>query len=80
MGWVAWITAGLVAMVVSLSAPLTGRGVTVAERLTLVCLHLAVAAVLIPAFTLTIAHQRPTESTPGAPDSAVLFSGHRQAS
>jgi hypothetical protein len=74
------IAAGLLAMVVSLSAPLAGHGITVAEHLTLVCMHLAVAAVLIPAFVLTIAHRRPAESTPSAPDGAVLFSGHRQAS
>jgi cytochrome bd-type quinol oxidase subunit 2 len=76
----AWIAAGLLALVVSLSAPLAGHGITAAQRLTLVCMHLAVAAVLIPVFTLTIAGQRHAESTPGAPDGAVLVSGRRQAS
>ncbi|HEY6275366.1 MAG TPA: DUF6069 family protein [Streptosporangiaceae bacterium] len=55
----AWIAAGLLATVVSLSAPLAGHGITLAERLTLVGMHLAVAAVLIPAFALTISRRRP---------------------
>jgi hypothetical protein len=38
----AWITTGIVATVVSLSAPLSGHGITATERLALVCMHLAV--------------------------------------
>jgi len=75
-----WITVGLLVLAVSLAAPLAGHGITAAERLALVCMHLAVAAVLIPSFTAAIAAQRPAGSTLAAPDGAVLISGHRQAS
>lgn len=65
----AWITTGLLLTVVSLSAPLSGHGITATERLALVCMHLAVAAVLIPVFALTIRPgQRPVEDAPGNPD------------
>lgn len=61
----AWITTGLLLTVVSLSAPLSGHGITATERLALVCMHLAVAAVLIPVFALTIRPgQRPVEDAP----------------
>ena len=45
-------------MVVSLAAPLAGHGLTGTQRLALACMHLVVAAVLIPVFALTIAHRR----------------------
>jgi hypothetical protein len=61
----AWITTGLLVTVVSLSAPLSGHGITATERLVLVCMHLAVAAVLIPVFALTIRpDQRPVDDPP----------------
>ena len=61
----AWITTGLFLTVVSLSAPLSGHGITPTERLALVCMHLAVAAVVIPVFALTIRPgQRPVEDAP----------------
>ena len=61
----AWITTGLLVTVVSLSAPLSGHGITATERLALVCMHLVVAAVLIPVFALTIrSNQRPVEDAP----------------
>jgi Family of unknown function (DUF6069) len=65
----AWITTGVLLTVVSLSAPLSGHGITATERLALVCMHLAVAAVLIPVFALTIRpSQRPVEDAPGNSD------------
>lgn len=64
-----WITTGLLVTVVSLSAPLSGHGITATERLALVCMHLAVAAVLIPVFALTIRpSQRPAGDAPRTPD------------
>jgi hypothetical protein len=45
-----WWATGLVVLGVSLSAPLSGHGVTTAQRIALACMHLAVAAVLIPMF------------------------------
>jgi len=75
----AWVTAGLLALAVSLSAPLAGHGITAANRLTLVCIHLAVAAVLIPVLALTLPARRPV-GTPSAPDDAVLVTGHQRAS
>jgi hypothetical protein len=68
----AWITAGLLAMVVSLSVPLTGNGITATGRSALVCMHLAVAAVLIPAFALAIPRRRPAEDAPELRDDAML--------
>jgi hypothetical protein len=56
----AWITTGIVATVVSLSAPLSGHGITATERLALVCMHLAVAAVVVPVFALTLRSRRPS--------------------
>jgi hypothetical protein len=50
----AWIATGLGVLVVSLSAPLSGHGVTGTDRLALICMHLAVGAVLVPAFALSI--------------------------
>ncbi|HEX9526790.1 MAG TPA: DUF6069 family protein, partial [Streptosporangiaceae bacterium] len=67
---------GLLALVVSLSAPLAGHGITGAERLSLVCMHLAVAGVLVPAFALAIPRRRPAEDAPGEWDGAVIVSGH----
>lgn len=48
-----WLITGLLALVVSLSAPLSGHGVTAADRAALICMHLATAAVLIPVFART---------------------------
>jgi uncharacterized protein DUF6069 len=75
-----WVATGLIATVVSLSAPLAGHGITMSSRLTLVCMHLAVAAVLIPAFALTIGQRRPAGSAPIAPDRAAVVAGYQRAS
>jgi hypothetical protein len=45
-----WWATGLVALGISLLAPLSGHGVTTAQRIALACMHLAVGAVLIPMF------------------------------
>jgi hypothetical protein len=76
----AWVAVGLVALVVSLSGPLAGHGVTMSSRLALVCMHLAVAAVLIPAFALTIGRRSPADRAPIAPDRAVVAAGYQRAS
>jgi hypothetical protein len=73
----AWVA---VALVVSLSGPLAGHGVTMSSRLALVCMHLAVAAVLIPAFALTIGRRSPADRAPIAPDRAVVAAGYQRAS
>lgn len=65
----AWVAAGLVVLAISLSAPLSGHGVTGADRLALACMHLAVGAVLIPVFALTIPLRRSPDHPPGAPGS-----------
>lgn len=45
-----WTGAASVVLVLSLVAPLLGAGLTPGNRITLVLLHLAVGAILIPAF------------------------------
>jgi hypothetical protein len=47
-GRILWLRAALVALVLSLGAPLSGQGVSVGNRVSLVVLHLAVGAVVIP--------------------------------
>ena len=49
-----WVTASLVVLAVSLAAPLAGHGIDAAARLALVCMHLAIGAVLIPVFAATM--------------------------
>lgn len=43
-----WTALATVALVLSLGAPLSGHGITAGNRLTLVAMHLAVGAVVIP--------------------------------
>ncbi|RFU85550.1 hypothetical protein DY218_16865 [Streptomyces triticagri] len=45
-----WTAIASAVVVLSLFAPLFAEGLTAGNRLTLVCLHLAVGAVLIPAY------------------------------
>jgi hypothetical protein len=75
-----WIIVGLLVMVVSLAAPLAGHGLTGTQRLALACMHLMVAAVLIPVFALTITHRRPAGHASGVLNTPVGATGHRQAS
>jgi lysylphosphatidylglycerol synthetase-like protein (DUF2156 family) len=48
-----WTTVAVVVLLASLGAPLSGTGVTAANRAVLTLLHLTVAAVLIPVFYRT---------------------------
>lgn len=48
-----WRVAAPVLLLVSLSAPLSGHGVSVDNRLVLVAMHLAVGAVIIPSLWAT---------------------------
>ncbi|MDQ6851282.1 MAG: DUF6069 family protein, partial [Actinomycetota bacterium] len=53
-----WMITGLIVLVLSLSGPLSGHGVTAGERLALICMHLAVAAVLVPVYAHNLAAVR----------------------
>jgi hypothetical protein len=60
-----WLIASLVVLVLSLAAPLSGHGVTAGGRLALACMHIVVAAVLIPVLSLTMsARRQPGASAP----------------
>ncbi|WP_182607050.1 DUF6069 family protein, partial [Streptomyces alkaliphilus] len=48
---VLWIGIASAVVLVSLLGPLFGEGLSAGNRLTLICLHLAVGAVLIPGYT-----------------------------
>jgi Family of unknown function (DUF6069) len=48
-----WLAFSLLALIVSLSMPLSGGGVPAADRAALVLTHVAVAAIIIPAFCRT---------------------------
>ncbi|MDQ2875355.1 MAG: DUF6069 family protein [Actinomycetota bacterium] len=52
----AWITTTLVALVISLGAPLAGHGITGADRAVLACLHLLVAITVIVLLGRTAGH------------------------
>ena len=51
----AWVAVALIALLASLSAPLSGTGVNVGDRIAMIGMHLAVAAVVIPFFYRSIA-------------------------
>lgn len=61
-----WVIIATAATVVSLSMPFSGHGITVTERVALACMHLAVAAVLIPALAATLPAQRRSARTDAA--------------
>ncbi len=76
----AWVITGLITLAVSLSGPLSGHGVTGADRLALICMHLAVAAVLVPVFALSISPGRPASNDSGRfGRQAPFFARRRQA-
>jgi hypothetical protein len=52
-----WLIAGSIVLLVSLTGPL-GSGIGTATKVSLVCEHLAVAAVLIPGMARTMAPRR----------------------
>ena len=45
-----WFATGLVTLGISLLAPMSGHGVTILQRVALICMHLAVGVVLITMF------------------------------
>ena len=57
-----WVISSLITLAVSLTAPLSSHGVTGADRLALICMHLAVAVALIPIFASTISPGRPASN------------------
>lgn len=59
-----WVIIATAATVVSLSMPFSGHGITVTQRVALACMHLAVAAVLIPVLAATLKAQRPLGPEP----------------
>jgi hypothetical protein len=64
----AWILTSLAALAVSLSAPLSGHGVSGPGRLALICMHLAAGAVLVPVLALTIRpSRRPADDAAARP-------------
>jgi len=48
-----WVITAAIVLLASLSAPFAGHGITIGNELALVCMHLAVGAVLIPALAAT---------------------------
>lgn len=58
-----WVVIATAATVVSLSMPFSGHGLTVTQRVALACMHLAVAAVLIPVLAATLPAQRRSART-----------------
>ena len=61
-----WTTLAVLALVVSMGGPLTGTGITTADRVALIALHLSVAAVIIPLLGRTVRTVRQVEeSAPG---------------
>lgn len=73
-----WVITGLITLAVSLSAPLSGHGVTGTDRLALICMHLAVGAVLIPVFALTTHRMSSAGDDSMMSDSNPAFSARRQ--
>jgi hypothetical protein len=51
----AWVAVASIALLASLSAPLSGTGVSAGDRIAMIGMHLAVAAVVIPFFYRSIA-------------------------
>jgi hypothetical protein len=74
----AWIITGIAVLAVSLSAPLSGHGLTGTGRVALVCMHLAVGAVLIPVFALTTPRWRSADNNPAKTGGDALVSARRQ--
>jgi uncharacterized protein DUF6069 len=73
-----WIITGIAVLAVSLSAPLSGHGLTGTGRLALVCMHLTVGAVLIPVFALTTPQWRSADDDPAKAGGDAPVSASRQ--
>ena len=61
-----WMIIATATTALSLSMPLSGHGITLAQRVALACMHLAVAAVLVPALAATLPAQRSSTRTDAA--------------
>lgn len=57
-----WTVVAVVVLVLSLGGPLSAAGITTANRIALLLMHLAVGAVLIPLLSRTSRHRRPSAS------------------
>jgi len=66
----AWLVTAPVMLVVSLSAPLSGHGVTSSDRLALICMHLAVGAVIIALYSRSLHPTRRASGPTGLPPRA----------
>ena len=62
-----WLVLAPIILLLSLSMPLSGSGVSAVDRAALVLIHVAVAAVLIPAFYVTAPRRAPRRRVPGRP-------------
>lgn len=68
----AWLITAPVVLVMSLSAPLSGHGVTSSDRLALICMHLAVGAALIPLYARSLHPTRRSSGPAGLPPRASV--------
>lgn len=68
----AWLVTAPVLLVVSLSAPLSGHGVTSSDRLALICMHLVVGAALIPLYARSLPPTRRASGSAGLPPRASV--------
>ncbi len=73
----AWAIVSLTVLALSLGAPLAGHGITLSQRAALACMHLAVGAVLIPAFARTLPGRRAAGDGPATAGRAVSTADHR---
>lgn len=53
-----WLVAASAGLIVSLSGPLSGHGISGDDRLALLCMHLAVGLALIPLFARSLPRRR----------------------
>lgn len=56
-----WLTIAALALLLSLAGPLSGHGVSLSDRLALVLMHSAVAAILIPLLSRTSSSARASD-------------------
>ncbi len=61
---ITWVIIATVATALSLSLPPSGHGITSTQRLALACMHLALAAVLVPAFAASLPTRRRSARDP----------------
>lgn len=66
-----WLATSVSVLVLSLSGPLSGHGVTAGDRVALLGLHVAIAAVLVPMIALSLTRHARDRSRPLNSDTAV---------